>query len=64
MIWFTVVTFSLKIPLSIFFDKYDKIQLYIGSPFNYLDENPRFYIAITGKFYVNESKELILNWLE
>ena len=44
-----VMIVPLKIYISIFFDKNDKIQFIFGNEFNYLDSAPRMFAGYLGK---------------
>ena len=47
--WVLVVTVPLKLFLSIFYERNDLRQLYIGSHLNFLDQKPRFFAGLAGK---------------
>ena len=48
LIIFLSITTPFKIFLSLFFPQRDKIQLYIGSGYNYLGPNSRIFMGIVG----------------
>ena len=48
-VFISTLLLPFKLFLSIFFDRHDTAQLYIGSWFNYLQNEIRFYMGLSGK---------------
>lgn len=42
------VSFPLKLVVSVFYDRDDRAQIFIGNIYNYLADDPRFFIAFAG----------------